>query len=67
MEEKHRNGPAFLRASRAQAGSTVGDLSALHQVLAKQQGDSKKLAKTKKKLFRAVKVFSFDIFEQLYT
>lgn len=49
MEEKHRNGPAFLRASGAQAGSTVGDLSALHQVLAKQQGDSKKLAKKKKK------------------
>lgn len=69
MEERHRNGPAFLRASGAQAGSTVGDLSALHQVLAKQQGDSKKLAKKKKKkkLFRAVKVFSFDIFEQLYT
>lgn len=47
MEEKPRIGPAFLRASRAQAGSTVGDLSALHQLLAKQQGDSRKLAKNK--------------------
>ena len=44
----------------------MGDLNALHLVLAKQQRDSKKLAKNKK-LFRAVKIFSFDIFEQLYT
>lgn len=65
MEEKPRIGPAFLRASRAQAGSFVGDLTALHQVLARQQGDSRKSAKNKK-LFRAVKVFSFGFFEQLY-
>jgi hypothetical protein len=48
MEEKPRIGPAFLRASRAQAGSSEGELTALHQVLARQQGDSRKLAKNKK-------------------
>lgn len=64
VEEQHRHA-ALLRASRAQADSTSGNLIALYRVLAKQKRDFRKLAKNKNQ-YQVVKASVLGIFGQLY-